>query len=363
MKISAEADFFKAGPSRELSIIARHAANALAGIPKNASRYDKAAALNAYVHLTIKRTHGSVAQTAEEVLVTGEAVCGGMSLLLIKLLAHIGLQTEYAFTHGGLAAHSMVEIFFTETVHGLFDPYHGVAFYSVARGRPISILEIDDFVEADPKPVFFVRRSVDRSLPLTRENAYSPTDEDDRRDFAFPDLFTKADGVGIGNRGFVSFIHMELSPGTALGDPMWSSPSEPAPRPWSELSQLQHHSGNYISWAYLLGQTSLGYRIGHVYDMKNLVPGTRYELLLKVTNAYVKSQTTLHGPAITLNLARPRGRSQFVSLDARGYRQGDEYHPQSARIAFTATTSEQMIIAAATGDIVLQSIHLVEPDV
>lgn len=360
MNSHADPKFDAAAASDDEPIIAHHVGKALAGLPETASRYDKAAALNAYVHLTLKRTDGSVAQTADEVLVAGAAVCGGMSLVLIKMLEHIGLKAEYAFTHGGLAAHSMVEVIFTEIVHGLFDPYHGVAFYSPTRGRPLSILEMDDFVHADPAPVFYVRRSLDRGLPLSRENAYSETDEDGRRDFAFPGLFTDADGVGLANSGFVSFIHAELTPGTTLGDALWSPGNPESARPWSALAQLQRPNGGYVSWAYLLGQTSLGYRIGHVYSLGNLVPGNRYELVLKVANAYVNSNSTAPDPAITIHPAQPAGRSAFISLDVRGFREGDEYYPQTARMIFTALAAEMTFITAATGDIVLQSIALLE---
>ncbi|MEE2566462.1 hypothetical protein [Hyphobacterium marinum] len=360
MNRPTKSGFDAAAAADDTPIIAHHVGKALAGLPDNASRYDKAAALNAYVHLTLKRTDGSIAQTADEVLVAGEAVCGGMSLVLIKMLDHIGLRAEYAFTHGGLAAHSMVEVIFTEIVHGLFDPYHGVAFYSSSRGRPLSILEMDDFVHADPAPVFYVRRSLDRSLPLSRENAYSETDEDGRRDFAFPGLFTDADGVGLGNSGFVSFIHAELAPGTTLGDATWSPGKPEATRPWSALSQLQRPNGGYVSWAYLLGQTSLGYRIGHIYTIRDLVPGSRYELVLKIANAYVNANSITPDPAITIHPALPAGRSGFVSLDVRGFREGEDYYPQTARKTFTAETAEMTFIAAATGDIVLQSIALLQ---
>tara|TARA_R110002072_G_scaffold1029_6_gene8556 strand:- start:349 stop:1449 length:1101 start_codon:yes stop_codon:yes gene_type:complete len=349
-------------PTAERGSVAVHTEKALAGLPPRASAYDKAAAINAYVHLFLKRVSGSTAQTADEVLDSGEAVCGGMSLVMIKMLAHVGLRGEYAFTHGGLAAHSMVEVIFTDTVQGLFDPYHGLAFYSVAEGRPLSIQEIADYADADPAPVFYVQRSTDRNLPLIRENVYSETDEDGRGDFAFPGLFTEADGVGLANSGFVSFIHVELSPWDVLGDEVWTGAPDETPRPWTTLAKLQRASGAYVSWAYLLGQTSLGYRIAHVYALENLEPGRKYVLRLKIANAYVNKELGGLKPSVTLHPAIPTGRSQFVLLNARGYRADESYVPQYAELAFTAERPQMTFLGAATGDIVLQCISLVEAD-
>lgn len=339
-----------------------HLERALSGLPARASAYDKAAAINAYVHLYLKRVQGSTARTADEVLKSGEAVCGGMSLVMIEMLKATGLRAEYAFTHGGLAAHSMVEVIFTDTLHGLFDPYHGLAFYSLAERRPLSIQEITRFADADPAPVFYVRRSCDTAEPLIRETVYSEIDEDGRRDFKFPELFTGADGVGLANSGFVSFIHFDIKPWNVFGNEFWVRPSDDAPRPWSKLSELQRASGAYISWANLLGQTSLGYRVAHVYALDGLNAGQDYELELRVANAYSNNGRDGQRPSITLHPAVPSGRSSFIPLDIRGYRSDDVYSPQLAKIAFTASNAQMTFLAAATGDIVLQSISLVESD-
>ena len=340
------------------SLVEIHVEKALDGLSTEASTYDKAAALNAYIHLYVKRVSGSTAKTVDDVLEAGEAICGGMSLALIKMLEHIGLKADYAFTYGGLAAHSMVEVLFNDEVHGLFDPYHGVAFYSTDEQRPLSIFDIERCSNADPAPVFYVRRSVCPSTPLTRANVYTSEDEDGRMDFSFPEIFTSANGVGLANSGFVSFINIQLSPGDVMGDETWSSPSASAPRPWTTLSGQRRSTGEYVSWAYQLGQTALGYNIIHVYTLFDLIPGQQYSLQLRIANIYTQSGVSDRSMALTMHPVSPFGKSQFFPLREQGYREEQDYIPKVIELIVTAETESIVINGNANGDLVLQSIAL-----
>jgi Transglutaminase-like superfamily len=343
-----------ASPSTSLD---HHVQAALCGLSAKASAYDKVAALNAYIHLTIKRTSGATASNSEEVFDAGEAVCGGMAMALIDMVRSIGMDAEYAYTYGGAVAHSMVEVAFGDSVYGLFDPYHGLAYYSHEEGRPLSIFDLEHNPRVDPPPIAYVRQSVEPGTPLTRANAYSDTDEDDRGDFSYPDIFAKADGAGRANSGFVSFVNVQLESGDILGDPAWLFPDSRSPKPWSLLASWQYPSGRYLSWAYLLGQTSLGYRIEHIYTMRNLVPGKLYRLKLWIAAAYSNKNGVGIAPSLTLHLTENKAKSFRMSLSERGY-PDEAFKPQVASFAFYAAREMLTIIGSATGELALQAIKL-----
>ncbi|WP_161539353.1 transglutaminase-like domain-containing protein [Hyphobacterium indicum] len=346
--------------SKLSSTVSSHVEKALAGLKSSASLYDRAAALNAYVHLTIERISGSTANNASEVLQSGAAVCGGMAMTLREMLRKIGLHAEYAYTYGGAVAHSMVEVSFTEDVHGLFDPYHGVAYYSHEEGRPLSIFDLEQKAPVDPEPIFYVRRSANRNEPLSRANVYSDHDEDGRSDFNYPAIFSEADGVGRANSGFVSFVNIHLEPGDILGDPAWMLPDSISPNPWSVLASWQYPSGRYLSWAYLMGQTSLGYRVEHLYTLRKLVPGRLYRLRLWIASAYSNKNGANIAPALTLHLTEQNAKSFRMALKEKGY-PSETFKPQTVDFAFYAGRDTLTIIGSATGELVLQAIKL-EPE-
>jgi len=339
------------------ALLDQHVQTALTGLKASASDYDKAAALNAYIHLKIQRTSGATASNADEVLEAGEAVCGGMAMALIEMLRAVGLPAEYAYTYGGSVAHSMVEVCFDDMVFGLFDPYHGVAYYSREKGRPLSIFDLEHEAPVDPAPIFYVRRAADLDKPLSRTNAYSDVDEDDRDDFDYPNIFTKSNGAGRANSGFVNFVNIVLEPDDILGDPAWLLPDSRSPKPWSLLASWQYPSGRYLSWAYLMGQTSLGYRIEHIYTLNNLVPGKLYRLKLWVAAAYSNKNGANIAPSLTLHMASRDSKSFRRPLDQRGY-PDDSFKPQIASFAFYASGEGVTIIGSATGELVFQAIKL-----
>mgnify|MGYP003676134948 CR=1 FL=1 len=343
------------------AILDQHVKAALAGLKATASDYDKAAALNAYIHLKIQRASGATANSAEEVLDAGQAVCGGMAMALIEMLRAIGLGAEYAYTYGGAVAHSMVEVGFNDTDFGLFDPYHGVAYYSREEGRPLSIFDLEHCAPVDPAPIFYVRRSADPDKPLSRANAYSDTDEDNRGDFDYPDIFSKADGAGRANSGFVNFVNLAMEPGDILGDPAWLFPDSRSPKPWSLLASWQYPSGRYLSWAYLMGQTSLGYRIEHIYTLSKLVPGKLYRLKLWIAAAYSNKNGADIAPSLTLHLAETDAKSFRMPLDQRGF-PDESFKPQIANFEFFASSKTVTIIGSATGELVFQAIKLEADD-
>jgi hypothetical protein len=127
---------------------------------------------------------------------------------------------------------------------------------------------------------------------------------------------------------------------------------------WTKLSLWRLSSGEYLSWAYILGQSSLGYLVEHAYSLERLDIGTSYTLRIKIANAYVPRGGAVANPAITLQPVVPFRPPAFVSLENRGYADGNEYVFQTAEISFVANSTTATIIAHATGDLVLQSIEL-----
>lgn len=341
-------------------ILREHLSTALAGLEPETSEFARAAALNAYLHLTLVRTNGATASNSVDVLRSGQAVCGGMALTLKDLLNEAGIRAEYAFTIGGHVAHSMVEAFFSDGLRGLFDPYHGVAYFDRVRENPVSIVELRDYIANGTHPVMYVRRSAAAEPPFTLDSVYSEKDMDSRIDYDFEDLFTNIDGLGVANSGFLSHVNITLAPGEHVGNPAWTEPTDTEPRPWTNLSMWTRKEGGRLSWAYLLGTISMGYLVHHVYTLSGLEKGKQYRLLIKVANAYMTRDSKAPAPALTLHPIQPFGHSKYVALETRGYNPSREYQAQRVGITLRAAKDTMIISAFATGDLVLQSAELIE---
>ncbi len=338
-------------------IVRTHISKALSGLPKSASDFEKAAAINAYIFLYLKRTNGATANSATEVLESGQAVCGGMTMAMREMLKYSKISSKYAFTFGGLAAHSMVEAKFSDGSSGLFDPYHGLLYFDAKKQVPVSLLKLEKFIAKNDTPIQYLDRSLDISSPLIFKDIYSETPMTEIVDFDFPEIFTKADGIGIANSGFVSFVNIDLKPGQSVGNKDWAEPTDTEPKPWSALSVWERGEGDRLSWAYILGQINVGYIIQHTYTLTGLVPGQRYELLLKIANAYPnKNKDNL---ALTMHPVYPFGRSKYIDLQPRGYNGKKKYRPQLSSIKLIASKETMVVNVVASGDIVLQSSELI----
>src|SRR3546814_13499619 len=73
----------------------------------------------------------------------------------------------------------MLEVYFSDGAQGLFDPYHGIAYYDAETKRPVSILSISEYISQGKAPVSYVQRAATpmRSFAET----YAATDEAGRR--------------------------------------------------------------------------------------------------------------------------------------------------------------------------------------
>lgn len=338
------------------AVIERHVAAGLSGVGPDASEYEKAAALSAYVYRTIERREG-VYGGAVDILTAGGGVCGGMVATLSEMLHSLGIKSRYAFTIGGPAAHSMVEVYFPDGTTGLFDPYHGIAYYDIDADRPVSITDIDDYIARDKLPVLYALKNPPRQ---TSSNAirqfYSTVSDTDRLDYSFLTIFAESDSRGIANSGFVTTIRIALTPGDVVGTAYWT-PSASEPKPWRRLSLWKRTPDEYLSWAYIMGQTGLGYLVKHAYTLDGLEPGKGYVLRLYVANAYAPVGALVDRPTITIQPVFPFGEPEHARLENRGY-SAKGYEPQVVELSFEAETSAMTIVGQATGNIVLQGVEL-----
>lgn len=339
--------------------ISMHLKKAIQGLSKPGS-FDVAVAANAYIYLSIERKHGATASSAEEVLSKGTGVCGGMTLALRGLLNEAGIENEYAFTVGGLVAHSMVQAKLDNGQNLLMDPYHGVLYFSEKDKLPLGIDEVYGYLKS-PEVVYFVdRKSKLGTKPLKFKTAYTSTLDPKPVDYDFPELFSTADSFGVANSGFTTLVGMELKPDAVIGNPKWVPGNDYEPRPWTSLSRWKKEDTRYLSWAYLLGISSQGYLIEHTYMLKGLTPGNRYRLELLIATAHPVSidRSTHDCPAITIQPITPFGKPKKIKLEARAFSDRNDYHPQIAKMSIIASHADMTLQTFTQAEIVIQSIQL-----
>lgn len=338
------------------AIIKDHVDAALSNLPENASEYEIAATLNAYIYRTLQRrpnaTGGGVV-----VLTTGGAICGGMVATLAEMLYSIDIRSRYAFTVGGSVAHSMVEVYFSDGQRGLFDPYHGIAYFDLNTSQPVSITDIDKYLIKDKLPILYAKKNTQNDISSGLfSGLYSEKPDNKRADYSFFNIFEGSDNKGIANSGFTTTIRVDLSPGTVIGSANWVE-TDTEPKPWTRISRWQRSPGEYLSWAYQLGQISLGYLVEHAYVLNDLKPGYRYTLRLLIANAYTAVNSLVDKPAITLQPISPYSDPKYIYLESRGY-SNKNYQPQVVEMSFEAQREEVVVIGQGVGQFILQNISL-----
>lgn len=344
------------GPSPYDPVILEHAVAVLCALPvetvAQGDPFELCAAVNAYVHLKVTRKHKTTAGSGAEVLTKGEGVCGSMVLAARELLEAMGVDCELAYTLGGPVAHSMIE---AEVDGGgaLIDPYHGVIYCDPSGERPLSLEETIEAAGQGRQVARFVRRAAAPDL-LAREVVYSSGDEDDRQDYRFPDDYLGLDGYGLAGSGFADFVDVEIPLGRTLGNPDWATPSPDEPTPYFALASERKPDGSHLSWAFILGQTGMGYNVQHLYRVTGLTPGSRFTLKLFVATAY---GTPDRPPVVTLRqveggstLARRRLlHASYKDTDGGGGLQVIE-------ATFIAEAERASIVTHAQGDFVLNAL-------
>jgi hypothetical protein len=269
---------------------------------------------------------------------------------LAEMLYSIGIKSRYAFAVGGRKAHSMLQVYFSNNKEGLFDPFNGVIYIDRSNGTPISLSTVFNYLTKGSTAVLYARRKIEDPDGPVLSSQYALSPDSDRPDYAFPGIFTEAKALGLANSGFSTTIQIVLSPHSMVGPANWVRSTD-EPKPWTKLSLWRLSSGEYLSWAYILGQSSLGYLVEHAYSLERLDIGTSYTLRIKIANAYVPRGGAVANPAITLQPVVPFRPPAFVSLENRGYADGNEYVFQTAEISFVANSTTATIIAHATGTV------------
>ncbi len=348
---------------KQRSTILAHVERALTKLPEGASPLEKAAAINTYLYQYFRRAHLAKGANGVELLQSGEAICGGAVATMAEMLYAIGVKGKYAYAIGGNAAHSMMEVFFDDGTQGLFDPYHGVLYLDREKAQPLSIIDINNNLEeyARRPPVMFTAHGKATTpsgvVPMASLSAaYTPTDRFGRTDYDFVKLFNKADSVGVANSGLSSFVNIELRPGDVIGRKSWKQ-SHTEPRPWTKLAMWEREPGDYLSWAYMLGDSALGYTVKHVYTMRGLDRGRNYLLELYIATAYGQPDSDVANAVVSVQPTAPFGKTRHLEVKPGGY-VPDNFVPRRLEIPFRAEASEVVFVLDAHGILTLSGIEL-----
>jgi hypothetical protein len=341
-------------------VILDHVAAALRNLPGGASEFEKVAAINDYLYQYFHRQNSNGAGGADY-LTNGESICGGTVVSMAEMLYSQKIKSKYAYVYGGLVAHSMLEVFFSDGTRGLFDPYNGYLFYNKELARPISITDIltginlneVTFYSSQPK-----QEITGEIVPLS-DVFLSYLDHDTLdRDFDPVELFARMDGAGVANEGYKDYLEVALNPGEHIGEPAWTPESE-APNPWNTLAVWRKNNGDYLSWAYLLGQTAHGYDVKHIYHLEGLTPGQRYTLRHYLVRGYLSVNDTNDGPVITIQPISPFQPGQFSGLEAFNIPLDDRFTPRVHDFTFEAQAAQADFIYDVSGIIIVAAIELI----
>jgi hypothetical protein len=361
LKLSQQRPFTKTLASyseKDRAVIQENADAAVSGLPANASRFDRVAAVTSYVHQLLDMKPSEDGH-AIDVIAKGGSNCGGFAVCAGELLAVLGVESDFVFLRGGtFGGHTMLQAFLDDGSGALVNPYFGVIYLNPKSGKPASATEVMNGDSVRPSHAIHKRAKDPSAInPYTRqEAAFSPDAPSSSTGYAFPDLFTKSDGLYEANSGVRDFIHIPLQPGRTLGSAAWK-PTDEEPLPWSALQLWKQPSGQWLSWAFTLGQMPMGNEVAHDYSLSGLAPGNRYRLTLQVATAGNVPSSNLSGPVVTVHQVAS-GRQHARRFEERRYDSPESYAPQRMEIDFEATTPEMSFVAVASGYFMFNCITL-----
>ena len=333
--------------AEDRKVLDSHIRTALDGLEDSGDPLVIALALNAYTFDHFKRVSFATGISGVDLLERGEAVCGGMAITIAEMLHASDITNRLTYLVGGGVAHSMVEARLTGDERVLLDPYHGIAYLdSKVKHRPLSLEQVMSAVAAGRRDIVAVYdgHRADGNIFA----AYVPLGNQVREMTDYSLLsFEQAHGAGVSHAGYVHRVVLDLEPGMTLGSTEWK-PDSKWPRPWTELSTLKGQDGEYISWAYQLGDNlSMGYRVRHTYRLSSLVAGNDYELAIHFAAAYAIpeiSETPL------LNIHRVDDRANGSHIDI-GIVSPDlkAFEPHVVLFTFTARHDVELFLAELSG--------------
>ncbi len=325
----------------EKKVIVNHVNKAWSRLDRGATSLERIAAINAYLYQYLVRRSFSGNTRGVEVLRSRYAVCGGMVLTMAEMVYAAGYRARYAFTVGGLAAHSMLEVYYPNGTHSLFDPYHGAMYVIPKSLRPVSLFDVPKYFKSKQPPVLLVQKVFPKTLaqatvtPMSDiRRTYGTTVPAKVKDFRFPEIFTKSLAWGVANSGVATVIPIKLKPRQAVGKTAWAKSSK-EPNPWTALSLWKTKAQGYLSWAYKIGDTSQGYRIQHSLELQKLIPGRKYTIQYFISHSV--SAKTLAVPSISIRRAGSVKTPGKFKLSVRPNRNTSAFIPQVASYTFKAT--------------------------
>ncbi len=335
---------------------------AWANLPADSTSIERVAAINAYLFQYLVRKERSGDTRAVDILRGRGAVCGGMVLTMAEMLYAAGYKSKYAYLVGGKAAHSMLEVAYPNGMKHLFDPYHGVLYFHPGTQRPVSLQGIETYIQSKKSPAMYAQRGNFLSPTVVQPIAslakgYTSTPHRLLGGYSFPGIFTQARASGVANSGVATTIDIGLTPGQTIGATTWV-PTPREPNPWTRLSLWRDTPTTYLSWAYVLGNSSLGYKVQHELKMTRLRSGTNYTLEYFVVNAYPGNTDTTE---LSMRLEGKNGNSTTLletSVSKKGYGRDGNVTPQVITFSFTATGNQMNFRLSGTGDFVMMGIRL-----
>jgi hypothetical protein len=291
-----------------------------------------------------------------EILRTRKGMCGGMVLAAQSLYAALGYKSHIAYTIGGTVAHSMLEI---DTIEGsaLLDFYNGIAFIDKKTRLPLSLEAVIDSAQANENICLYAKKDCLKFFDLRFDDVLLDHEDHDRSTFSWPDNFLNLDGHGLSGSGEVDFNIIELKPNQTLGNENWKVGLEGEATPYMRLAHLKHADGSAHSWAYMNGQTGIGYHIQHTYYCQDLVPGNSYNLKIGLINAFSLNKPKLKWTLRALSSKENYKKINILPLD-QDYKVS--YDPVYVNFDFIAKGTTEIILSYLEGEVLLASIALYE---
>jgi len=334
-----------------------HIDKALAKLDRNADEFEIAAAINDYLYqyLILKANSGGSAKILRE----GHAICGGAMITMAEMLHSLGIKSKYAFLLGvpDQGSHSLLEVFFNDGRLGLFDPIFGILWFSPETNEPVSIMELLERPSLSNTTLYKSlhkrrKKLEDPVLPFKGfEKTYAHRPNYKEKNYDPYACFSQRSGGGLANEGMKSFIRIPLRLGVVLGSKTWDKKNG---LPWESLFLLKDENGNYIFWAYQLGQVHEGYDIKHIYDLKGLSIERDYSLRLYYS-------ASANNTVLSIQFIDPAKPTSYRRVKRLGFNP-NSFKSGVIEIPFISTKSEASILVDAKGVIILHAIELIAVD-
>ncbi|HSI64111.1 MAG TPA: hypothetical protein VLE43_13370 [Candidatus Saccharimonadia bacterium] len=239
------------------------------------------------------------------------------------------------------------------------DPYFGVIYLETSTGAPVSPAKVAHSENVRAHHAIH-KHAADASAIrpfVSLKESFSPDAPSSSPAYHYPELFTQADGVHEANSGIHDFISIPLQPGVPLGRADWQ-PSNAEPVPWTALQNWKRPSGQWLSWAFTLGEMSMGNNVAHSYSLSQLIPGQNYSLTLHIAVAGKTRSSSISDPALSIQQVTPWGESHSRSFKERRFDAQKPFVAERMKIDFKATSSEMSFVGVASGYFLINCITL-----